>query len=342
MVGRTAMGLPSQLLPLLEVTKRRTAGEEGRRQAKKPKMAKVVKGATAMMRSSEKVSQRGETCIARAHALVERASEMTEAISGVVSLETVSSSTFEAMTDILGTLARLSGDAADATVTTAVTVGEVRQHARHLAEALEAFGAGRGKNVEEEEEEDSEKEGEDSDKEDSTTPEQDRLARRMLLRKLNDSVASLQGELRGFALKNPSLLPAVSQEQKGLIFALLAEIMESAKEAVSRAWYSSASVEEEKGEAAGRRTFEAAVETEFGFAFAAAEWERLAVPSLEGRLLRLSALVDSETVRGMLRILFDHVLQLAEGDSVLALGKRLRAVDAALFAELKSLSQSTK
>lgn len=341
-VGRYAMtGFGSTLLPLLETTKKRTSGEEARsRKARRAKLAVAVKGCMALMKSNERVSTLGEKCLGCSNDLANRVSEMMDAISGVVILKAVSCTALRNTMDVLCTLAGLAGDAADLTVAAAMSIGEAKQHARRLAEALEALGAGRGEREEADEAEEDTKEDDDEE----TTPAEDRWARRALLQKLIGSVAALQGELRGIALKNPALLPAVSAEQKSLLFNVLAEIFVHAKEGASRAWYSSASEQDKRdGEDTepGGGGFEAMLETEFGFAFAAAEWERLPMPSLEARLLRLSVLVDSETARGMLRALFEHAMHLAEGDSVLSLGKRFQAAEKALFANLTPPSRST-
>merc|ERR1712216_578635 len=141
--------------------------------------------------------------------------------------------------------------------------------------------------------------------------------------KLNGEVLTLQQELRGLVNVDPALIPAVSPAQKDALFAIVAELLGQARHGISRAWYAQWVKDDSKSEPS---TFPDLVEAALGFVMSASSWEKVAIPSIDARLLRLAALVDSGLLCTMLQEdLFQHALQLASKDEAVSLEARFTA-----------------
>jgi hypothetical protein len=228
---------------------------------------------------------------------------MKEALQGVTEARTMSDSTCHVTADLVATIVRVVGEVADSVRVAAINVADAQQTALNFVEVLEAAGVwadserarqdeqdknGEGAKEKGEEAEASSNEEEDEEK----TPEQEREERWRLLKSINEEVLKLQGEMRQTVNQNPALLEAVAVGEKQMLFAQVAEVLESNRILVGRAWRARASSDEDSL---------AAVEEALDFIFAAAAWKKIAAPSFEARLLRLASLVD--------RLLLGQMLQ---------------------------------
>merc|ERR1712070_1323233 len=135
-----------------------------------------------------------------------------------------------------------------------------------------------------------------------------------LYQKLNGEVVALQKELRGLVMEDPALIHAVTPAQKQGLFAVVAELMERARQAVSRAWYDQWVRDDVNTKP---QAFSELIEAPLGFVLSASSWDKVAAPCIEARLLRLAALVDSALLCSMLQDdLFNHAIQLAAPEDV--------------------------
>jgi len=336
-VGARAAEVPSELMPVLGQVKSASS------KLKKALAVQVVRGARALMRATEKVAENGQEVMLHSKKLAACSSKMTEALKGVADLNEISTQACVTTSELVQTISRLASEAAGCVGHTALSIGNAKQNAINFLAVLEAAGAW----AQEESQERSPKEARkkktsesdpdaesnnSSDSEDSQDSAKDspskepwssRVEKHRVLIRLNSEVVQLQQEVRKAIAKSPSLLEAVTTGQKGQIFALVSELIEAARGAVSREWRTS-----RKAQGASKRAeiFADAVKAELSFVFAAAAWKEVAVPSIEARLLRLASLLDCQLLGRMLtEDLFQHALALADGTAANELAERFEA-----------------
>eukprot|EP00913_Durusdinium_trenchii_P010057 g9437.t1 len=140
-------------------------------------------------------------------------------------------------------------------------------------------------------EEDKEREEDAEDKETADASEdendespQDAASNRRLLLKLNGEVLELQREMRSLILGNPALMPEVDVGQKERIFCLVHDLLEQTL-----------------GSRRADRDRPHGLQETLEMLQAAAGWDSLASVSLEGRILRVAALVDGPLLAQMLQ-----------------------------------------
>jgi len=235
-------------------------------------------------------------------------------------------------------VARLTGECADTIGAAVLRVADAQRTAQNFIEVLEAAGAwaagaraaggdsAEGSEKKEQSKDEEKCDSSDSDEEEKPKcPKEHRVEKHRALVRLNREVVSLQQELRDLVSQSPSLLEAVSVGQKSELFALVAELLASAKATVERAWRAALPSALSAASSRPAPSFLAAVEAALGFIFAAGAWGELAIPSLDARLLRLASLIDSTLLQSLLwEDLFNHTLALAGGATAApALAKRL-------------------
>lgn len=318
-VGRRASQVPHELIPILNTVKQASS------KLRKTVAGQVIKGAKDLLQATEHVSNLGADTLLQATKLGASTLQMRDAINGLAEVGMPSRSACEAVAELIDTVVRFVGCTAEAVGTTAFAVGDAQTTARNFIEVLEAAGVwanGMAQPEEEEEErqakrndetdKDNEESGSNGDRENGGEgkPWSCRVDRHRLLLQVNSDVLSLQQELRLVVSRSPSLIDAISGGQKHDLFALVAEVLESALAAVSRA---RRSLRVFPGDA-DSIPFLAAVEGALDFVFAAAAWGKVAAPSLEARLLRLASLLDCRLLREMLwEDLFRHVVTAVRG-----------------------------
>jgi len=322
-VGQQALRVPHEMIPVLDaVSKAGTNLRDG--------LAKqVMEGAKGLIKSTEQVSDLGQSTLFRSVKLMSHTSRMVATLREMAELPGTRGAPSASIAGLVDTVAWLAADTAEAVGAAAVAVGDAQQTARNFVDVLQAAGAwskGKddGKGDEDEAAEAGSKSPRSADEAESAKePCDERLVRHKLLLRLNTEVLRQQQELRGLVLRSPALIEAVSTGQKGALFEVVAEVLEGARGSVSTAWRNSLISSE-----SGKEAFVDSVEGALGFVFAAAAWEKLAVPSLEARLLRMASLLDGRLLRQMLsEDLFKHAVALAPDEHGIArkLAKRLDA-----------------
>lgn len=293
-VSKCAMSVPYDVMPLLE----RIRVTQGMTRS-------VVKATKDLMRCTDVISERGLKAAELSNRLLLQSREMADMLRTLSSAESMTSSckTFSAphrpahaniLASTLKSLAALARDAADASAASAVVVGDAQRHAQALKSMLDK--------LKQDEEESEEKKGEngedDEDKEtaDSSgdeaeeTPQDRAVSNRRLLQKLNGEVLELQHEMRGLVDRNPSLLPEVGVAQKDRVFVLVREITQQIHWKISMLGLGDV----------GPRCWKEAMDEALGLVRAAADWDSLASPPFEARMLRAAALIDSRLLTELL------------------------------------------
>jgi len=262
---------------------------------------------------------------------MQHATAVLDILHGLIGRSLVSTTVCEGIADVLETVARLAREAAEAGAAAAVAVGEAQRHAENLVEVLGA--AGLWEKMDEESKSDKQRasrknEAKDSDSsEDEKEPWEEHAEWVCIIQKLNGEVLALQQELRGLVITDPALIHAVSPPQKESLFAVVAELLAQARHAVSRSWYAQWVTHE----SAAPKAFNDLVEASLAFVTSASLWDKIAVPSIDSRILRLAALLDCRLLCTLLREdLFEHVLQLASKDEAPCLEARFAAVTSAM------------
>lgn len=328
LVGRRAAQVPHDLVPVLDCVRRVSA------KLKKPVAGQLVRGAKGLMKTTEAVADRGRDALLRATTLASSVAQMRLALADIGLSGNTSLRLCLGLADLVATVSRLTGNCAHAVGAAAVVVGDAQRTAQNFIDVLEAAGVWASADVPEErkdktdedpkEKKDDDASDDDSDDEDKepSTPGSKRWQRHRLLVSLNAEVTGMQRELRGMVSKSPSLIEAVSGPQKVELFALAAELVEGARIAARRG--ASARLSPTASEAD-------AVESALDFIFAASDWEKVAMPSLGARLLRLASLVDGRLLQTMLREeLFDPLLAFARASARPQLEKRFNAAAEAI------------
>eukprot|EP00930_Biecheleria_cincta_P020805 TRINITY_DN1555_c6_g1_i1.p1 TRINITY_DN1555_c6_g1~~TRINITY_DN1555_c6_g1_i1.p1 ORF type:complete len:1284 (+),score=324.68 TRINITY_DN1555_c6_g1_i1:56-3907(+) len=294
-VSKCAMSVPYDVMPLLE----RIRITQGMTRS-------VVKSTKDLMRCTDVISERGLKAAELSNRLLLQSREMADMLRTLSSAESMTgrSDTFSAPTRpahakvlarTLKSLAALARDTADASAASAVVVGDAQRHAQALKSMLDK--------LKQDEAESEEKKGENGDDEEDKetadssgdeaeeTPKDRAEANRRLLQKLNGEVLELQREMRGLVDRNPSLLPEVGVAQKDRMFGLVREIVQQMIWKVSM-------IDLVDG---GPQCWKDAMEEALGLVKAAADWENLASPPFEARLLRAASLIDSRLLSELLQ-----------------------------------------
>jgi len=242
----------------------------------------------------------------------------------------------ESVADVLETVGRLGREAAESAGTASMAINEAQRHAENLVEILGAAGlwqkihsekkpeqGKKGQKAGDAKDSDNESEKEETEKE----AWEQYVERASLMQKLNGEVVQLQQELRTLVNQDPGLILAVSASQKEHLFAVVAELLGQAHKAVSRVWYEQWTT----AEPSGKQDFVKLIEISLGFIFSASSWEQVAIPSIEARLIRLAALLDSQLLCTMLQEeVFQHALELAPTEIEKTLQARFAAVTQAM------------
>lgn len=269
----------------------------------------------------------------RQMALMKHATAFLDMLQGLIGRDVVPISVCEGIAEVLETISRLAREAAESGAAAAVAVGEVQRHAENLVEVLGAAGLWEKiQNKSEDSKKSKDREGkevkDDDSSEEEKEPWQEHADWVLTLQKINGEVVTLQQELRSLVGQDPALIPVVTPAQKEALFAVVAELLAQARNAVSRAWYTQW-ITDDSGTVP--IAFPELVEAALGFVLSAASWDRIAVPSIDARLLRLAALVDCRLLCLMLREnLFEHSLQLAPKEDVPQLEKRFASAEQAM------------
>ncbi|CAE8611852.1 unnamed protein product [Polarella glacialis] len=303
-VAKCAVGIPSDLLPLLD----RIRNVKG--------MTRQACNATRdLMRCTEVISERGLKAANLSNRLLLQARELTDTLRKVCGATEMSEFARRTLASTLRSVATVARDTADATAAAAVVVGDAQRHAQALKEMLDKL------KEEQEEKEDTkaEKEGEDkddkdtaadesSDDEERETPKARSSSNRRLLQKLNSEVLDLQKEMRGLVASNPALIPEVTVELKERTFSLVGELVQQVRWTVTMLGLRGAD---------GPQSWADAIRDALDLVKTAADWDVLASPRFEARLLRAAALVDGKLLARVLKAdLIDHCLALAPEDEV--------------------------
>eukprot|EP00927_Polykrikos_kofoidii_P060407 TRINITY_DN5539_c0_g2_i3.p1 TRINITY_DN5539_c0_g2~~TRINITY_DN5539_c0_g2_i3.p1 ORF type:complete len:1753 (-),score=359.98 TRINITY_DN5539_c0_g2_i3:202-5460(-) len=303
-VARRATEVPNELIHVLD-----SMNKMGSKL--KPAVAKqVVEGAKTLMAALEKVSKCGLDTLVHSTKLSQASTSMTVALEDRAVAGAVMQSTCEATAGLVTTISKLSGDTAGLVAASAVAVGEAQQIARNFLAVVEAAGVwaegakeAEARNSEGGEEEKKQAASSDSDSDAESEGAKERREaelntvvgrrsrRARLLRQLNGDVLSRQKELKELVRKSPSVIEAVGPTQKRELFALITEVLDRALDGVARGWRL----------APENNELSEISENSIAFIFAAAAWNTVAVPSLEGRLLRLGCLLDAKQLLGLLK-----------------------------------------
>jgi len=294
----------------------------------------VIKGTSSLLQLTEKISSMSKEVSLRQSALVKHATAVLDMLQGLMGYTVVSPTVCESIADVLETISRLSREAAESGAAAAQCIGEAQRHAENLVEVMGA--AGLWESIHNKSEEKEEGKGSKDDKgsrdddssEDEKEPWQQHADWVLMLKKLNGEVVTLQQEIRSMVTTDPALISAVTPGQKEALFAVIAELLAQARNAVSRAWYTQW-ITDDSG--AGATAFPDLVEVALAFVVSASSWERIALPSIDARLLRLASLLDCRLLCSMLQEnLFQHALQLASKEEVPLLEKRFAAATQAI------------
>lgn len=304
-VARCAVGIPADLLPLLD--RFRTINSMPKR---------AVTTTRDLMRCTEVISERGLKTATLSNRLLEQAVIVADTMQTVATAGEMSHFAHLALAGTLRSLANCARDTADAAAAAAVIVGDAQGHAQALKDMLDKIKqtdcadedlkkADKDQTADKNEDADTD---EGSDNEASDTPHERVTSNRTLLQKLNGEVLDLQKEMRSLVVGNPSLLPEVDSVQKEWIFALVDEIAQQLCRCVKMLGL---------GIVDGPRDWDEAMKHVLALVNAAADWEGFASPPFEARVLRVAALVDSTLLQRMLRAeVLDYCLALAPDDAV--------------------------
>lgn len=283
-VARCAVNVPSDLVPLLEKIKTASSG-----------MTRAAVTATRdLMRCTEIISERGLKAAELSNRLLQQSKALADTLHSVSSASELSHLACRTMASTYKGLAGLARDTADACAAAAVMVGDAQQHAQSLKDQLDKLRSKAKAEEDKEREEDAEdKETADASEDENDESPQDRAAsNRRLLLKLNGEVLELQREMRSLILGNPALMPEVDVGQKERIFCLVHDLLEQ-----TRWTFEMLGLHGEQGPA----TWDEAMQETLEMLQAAAGWDSLASVSLEGRILRVAALVDGPLLAQMLQ-----------------------------------------
>lgn len=295
-VAHCAMTTPSDVMPLLE----RIRGSEI--------SASVLTATRDLMRSAEVISDRCLKAYALSDQLLGQSKGIVDLLMTVVDAS-MSDCACQTLASTLSTVAACAHEAADVAASTAVAVGDVQRYSQSLAEMMDWRGVEKEPAEEKNEADDQTRKdgldaGADDHAQNKEIPFQQQAGKRRLLQKLNREILGLQQEMRSLMSSNPRLLPEVGVAQKELLFSLVTELVGQARRLLSRAWRTSNS-------ALGLVT-----EKVFHIVKTAGDWERLASPPFESRLLRVAALVDSALLAGILHELLEYCTALAPDGKV--------------------------
>jgi len=223
-----------------------------------------------------------------------------------------------------GELGKLALACAESLSSAALRIADARQSATSFIQALQTAGAWEEEEEDDEEDEDEdedeeqakrdaeeesdsdEKEKEDGDKKGGDNSDSDkegrepetitsRLRRHRMFKQLNREVVNMQTELRELVTHQPSHLDPVSERQKASLFALAMEVASNVHKSVLNSWREyrfSSDVEDE--------ALHSKILDDFSVVAAAGAWHQIAVPSIDARLLRMAALVDSQLLHSLL------------------------------------------
>jgi len=326
-VGHHTTNVPSTVMPLLDAVTKQSS------RLRSPLVRQVVKGTRGLLGIVDGLPDMAKEIILRQTVLVHHVAEVMNTMENLVGRQVHSSSVCTGIAEILETVARLAREAAETVAAAAMAVGETQRHAENLLEVLGAAGLwekmdaeadGKKEGAKKSEGEKPPEDDESSDDEDKEPWEQN-VELTSLLQSLNTEVLALQQELRDLVSQDPALISAVGPEQKEVLFSIVSELLAQARKRVSRTWYSKCR------QHAGECKFLVAVEKPLEFLAAAASWKQIAVPSLEARLLRLAALVDSQLLCNMLETdLLQHTLGLTEADEEPQLQTRMATLSTKL------------
>eukprot|EP00928_Gymnodinium_smaydae_P099429 TRINITY_DN947_c0_g1_i1.p1 TRINITY_DN947_c0_g1~~TRINITY_DN947_c0_g1_i1.p1 ORF type:complete len:1435 (+),score=409.45 TRINITY_DN947_c0_g1_i1:105-4307(+) len=311
-VASCVVGTPADVMPLLD----RVRGT-----ASKDVTSPVVAATRELMRCTDVMSERGLKVANLSDRLLIRSKAAVEILRLATDSFSLSGYAATSLAESLRTVAECAREAAEAAVAAAFVVGDAQRRAQNLADMVSEKA---GKDEEERKaREQARKEAEAGDgddeakdeagkaEEEEETPATRRATNRRLLRKLNDEVLTLQREMRGLVESSPQLLQEVSVGQKEAIFSLVAELIQRRRREVSRAASLDASSrfrsdrdrDASATSAAGGQAaaWLAALEAAHGTLRSAGDWERVARPDFEARLLRVAALLDATLLRRQLR-----------------------------------------
>jgi curved DNA-binding protein CbpA len=325
-ISNYAGSTPSTVMPLLDSVSKRSSF------LKESMVRQAMKGTTGLLQVTEKVSSMAKEVSLRQSLLIKHATAVLDMLHGLIGRMDVPASVCDGMADCLETVARLAREAAEAGAAAATAVGEAQRHAQNLVEVLGAAGLWEKIDAETKSDQDKKakrKDGDEAPCEESSDEEKEPWEQHaewvFLLQKLNGEVGTLQQELRGLVSTDPALIQAVNPPQKEALFAIVAELLAHARHAASRAWYAQWLTSGDPADEPA--TFPDLVETALAFISSASSWERIAVPSIDARLIRLAALVDSVLLCTMMQEdLFQHTLQLASKEDAPLLEARFAAI----------------
>jgi uncharacterized protein YoxC len=297
----------------------------------------VIKGTQSLLSVTEHVSTLSKEMSLRQTVLIKHTAALVDAMQGFLAHDIMTASVCESVADVLETVGRLGKEAAEVAGSASMAVNEAQRHAENLVEILGAAGLWQRTQSDPELEQSGGKsrkagdtKGSDHDNDDSSDVEKETweqyVERVCLMQKLNGEVVLLQQELRNLVNQDPGLIPAVSASQKEHLFTVVAELLAQAHKAVSRVWYEQWTAES-PSDMQKEEDFVKLVETSLSFIFSASSWEQVAVPSIEARLIRLAALLDSQLLCTMLQEdVFKHALELAPTKSETLLQQRFAVV----------------
>eukprot|EP00427_Karlodinium_veneficum_P015192 CAMPEP_0169141484 /NCGR_PEP_ID=MMETSP1015-20121227/44327_1 /TAXON_ID=342587 /ORGANISM="Karlodinium micrum, Strain CCMP2283" /LENGTH=1261 /DNA_ID=CAMNT_0009207859 /DNA_START=30 /DNA_END=3815 /DNA_ORIENTATION=+ len=335
-----AGSVPNTVMPLLNTVSQHSS------RLKDAVVRQVIKGTQSLLSVTENVSSLSKEVCLRQSILVKHATALLEAMQGFITHDVMTASVCESVADVLDTVGRLGREAAESAGAAAMAVNEAQRHAENLVEILGAAGLwqkmhsdkksdqSKGKSHKKDGAKDSDNDNDDDSSETEKEAWELYVERASLMQKLNCEVVQLQQELRTLVNQDPALIPAVSASQKQHLFAVVAELLAQAHKAVSRVWYEQWVAECPSGTqevSPVTQDFVKLVENSLGFIFSASSWQQVAVPSIEARLVRLAALLDSQLLCTMLQEdVFKHALELAPTDSEQALKARFATVTQAM------------
>lgn len=289
-VSRCAVGVPSDLIPLLEKIK---TAEGMTRQA--------VSATRDLMQCTEIISEKGLRATELSNRLLQQSKELASTLQSVAGADEMSSFACRTMAKTYEGLATLARETADATAAAAVMVGDAQKNAHVLKEILDKLQCKAKAKKERSKDEDEEAKDADtsSDEESAETTEDRACSNRRLLLKLNTEVLDLQKEMRNLVSSNPALMPEVGVAQKEWIFRLAAELIEQTK------WkFTMLGLHGQHGPS----SWDEAMQETLRVLQAAANWDGFATPLFDARILRAAALVDANLLSKMLQ----DVLQVCE------------------------------
>lgn len=298
-VGQGVSDIPTDIMPLLECVQTSSGATPA-----------AMSATRELLRCTEVVSSRALSTMSTCNNLLARRQATVETLKKIGSLSTASRYARNTLAEIFDSLAESARDTAEAAALAAATAGDVQQCARVLADALMKM-----KKPQEEEEEAKKKqdakEGSDSNGDSASeedqpeSPLERHASNHRILLKLNLQVLELQSQMRLLLKERPELLPEVTVQQRDLAFALVAEILQQARRALSHAWHESTDSDHD---ADGVPAWAASVEAALRFVLSASDWAGVARPSFEARALRVAALIDAEALAEMLhREVIEHL-----------------------------------